>query len=67
MPDYDKWIGLKRDEGVSSLEINYDHLRVVGVLPHGCKIAPCSIEDAERFREWLKNWIDEEKRKDEAA
>jgi len=74
MPDYDKWIGLKRgdphgdftrDEGVSSLECNYDHLRVVGVLPHGTKIAPRSIRDAEHFIEWLKDWVIEEKRKAE--
>ena len=69
-----KWIGLKRgdphgdfarDEGVSSLEIAYDHLVVTGVLPHGTKIAPRSIEDAENLIEWLEGWRVEELRKAE--
>jgi len=31
-------------------------LQVIGVLPHGYKFQPASIEQADRLIEWLEHW-----------
>jgi hypothetical protein len=44
--------------GVSSLSIRPDTLGVVGVLPHGCDIAPRNEQNARTLIAWLESWIE---------
>jgi len=46
------------DPDTSSLQVEDEHLRVTGTLPHGCEIAPSCVEDALELRAWLDRWIE---------
>jgi len=51
----------------SSLHICLDGLKILGVLPHGGKIEPKTIHDADTLIEWLKQWISKKDGKDKAT
>ena len=56
-----EFIDLKRDQDVSSLGISEKNpgvLNVIGELPHGCQIAPRSLQSAQKLIAWLENWIE---------
>ncbi len=59
-----KWIGIYRKTDrashvppdATSLQVGPYSLGVVGVLPHGAKIWPRTIRDADQLIQWLEKW-----------
>lgn len=53
-----EFIDLKRNDDVSSLQIDPESLIVLGNLPHNARIAPRDPAAARRWIAWLEQWLE---------